>query len=588
MAQLNLPLYNPQDRGRLNALRNILAAVSDELRRQAPVARGIVDFTVNELPQIFRQFTPFTIYPVDYNASPASPYPFEVFDLVQQPRDREVFITVAELVKKLDVPTLSEPLKDVELIGIDESLVDNPLPHSILTFLKSVAFRMYQLPDGTSAEAAGPIVSDLRMPLRESETAESEHKLLSYIRNNYIAYVSALTSLAFGRTPFVVMHGPLIRPIGGFSNITFDYQTALELFNINLEDAGEFDPPQGNTSPVVQGDSFTANNMTFVPKDALNGEKNLVRFNEFCLRTCNRQCSMVNVFSNENAIPKPVKKVTRDMIRQRDYPGFCLYFWMLRSLLDLSRLKKISIASVVENVSAATEMIRFVFPSLLAIPQARQRVDRSSLRAALQAIKVNYPSEEYLRSELYQQVKQTIEKLRLTDSNIFSYLLAEGQYTAPVQIYRYRTRNTFIRVLGDGAWGIDNNFETLLEKLFPVSPIEARPYSHPGYRVLMSYLRTTPLREPVRVEYFDLPHLNPAEKIIGPIYLLSLPYQEYGLPIILYYADKLARTPTQLVRTIIEREYLELVLQNRFSDPVSILSVLGRLTRGYFQREGLR
>jgi hypothetical protein len=104
----------------------------------------------------------------------------------------------------------------------------------------------------------------------------------------------------------------------------------------------------------------------------------------------------------------------------------------------------------------------------------------------------------------------------------------------------------------------------------------------------MSYLRTTPLREPIRVEYFDLPNVASHRKLIGSIYLLSLPYQEYGLPVLLYYADKLARTPVKLIRTIIEREYMDLVLQNRFSDPVSILRVLGRLTRGYFQREGFR
>jgi hypothetical protein len=103
----------------------------------------------------------------------------------------------------------------------------------------------------------------------------------------------------------------------------------------------------------------------------------------------------------------------------------------------------------------------------------------------------------------------------------------------------------------------------------------------------MSYVRTTPLREPIRVEFFDLPHLQPPEQVIGPTFLLSLPYQEYGIPMILYYADKLARTPTQLVRAIIEREYYDLVLQNRFSDPVDIMRVLGRLTRNYFQREGL-
>lgn len=272
------------------------------------------------------------------------------------------------------------------------------------------------------------------------------------------------------------------------------------------------------------------------------------------------------------------------MIRQRMYPGFCLYFWVLRSLFDLSRLSGTIIASVIEDVSAATEMIRFVLPSLLAIPQVRQQVERSALQPALHATRIKYPAQPHQRFDLYQQTKHTIERIGLSDSTIFSYVLAEGQYTTPVQTYRYRTRNTFVRVLGDSWLGIRDEFETILEALFPE---QMQASSHPGYRVLMSYLRTTPLREPVRVEFFDLPQV-PAQSIIGSLYLLSLPYQEYGMPVILYYADKLARTPTRLIRTIIEREYLELVLQNRFSDPVSIMRVLGRLTRGYFQREGLR
>ena len=78
MAQLNLPLYNPRDRGRLNALRTMVAAVSEELRRQAPVAQGIIDFTVNQFPQILRQYTP------------------------------------------LDTADLAAPLQGVEILGIDE------------------------------------------------------------------------------------------------------------------------------------------------------------------------------------------------------------------------------------------------------------------------------------------------------------------------------------------------------------------------------------------------------------------------------------------------------------------------------------
>lgn len=583
MSQLNLPLYSPRDRGRLNALRNMVAAVSDELRRQAPVVQGIVDFTVSQLPQIVRRNTPLDIMSAGSPPVSASPYPFDILDFVQTVDRPEVFATAASLIGYLDITSLAEPLQDVELIGIDESQVDTPLPQAALAFLKSIAFRMYRLPSGDPDEAAGPLLSELRMQLREDEAFESENKLLGYIRNNFIAYISALTALAFGRVPFVVLHGPLVRAIGGFSHLTFDYETARELLNINLADAGEFELPQGANVPVLSGDNSTTQNLPLAPGQAVNGESNLRQFNEFCLRKCGRLCAAVHAFP-DRSVPPSRSKATREMVREREYPGFCLYFWVLRSLLDLSRLSRITVASVIEDVSAATEMTRLIFPSLLAIPRARQQIEQSALQAALRATNISLPADPNRRRDLYQEAKRTIDRLRLSDSNIFSYILAEGQYTSPVQIYRYRTQNTFLRVLGDGWLGIRNEFETILEALFPE---HVQGDSHPGYRLLMSYVRTTPLREPIRIEYFDLPHLTP-KRVAGPVYLLSLPYQEYGIPIILYYADKLARTPTRLVRTIIEREYLELVLQHRFSDPVSIMRVLGRLTRSYFQREGLR
>ena len=49
----------------------------------------------------------------------------------------------------------------------------------------------------------------------------------------------------------------------------------------------------------------------------------------------------------------------------------------------------------------------------------------------------------------------------------------------------------------------------------------------------------------------------------------------------------IGHNPKQLVRTVVEREYLELTLQDR-DDPVSVMRLLGRLTRNYFQREGLQ
>jgi hypothetical protein len=585
--QPTLPLYTPRDRGRLYALRNILAAITDELRTQAPVAQEVVQFAALDLPHILRKHTPLNLLSAHpANPTRISPYPFEILDLVRPVQGQtrpEVFPTVADLTRRLDIADLASLLQHRELIGIDESQVDSPLPHSALTFLKSVAFRMYHIPDHPPDEQAGPIVSEMRMKLSEDESFESENKLIGYIRNNFVAYVSGLTALAFQRNPYIVLHGPLVRAIGGFSGIAFNYATAKELFNINLAEAGEFEVPTGKGKPVVTGDATTRYNLPLVPQEAVDGDTNLRKFNEFCLKSCGRQCAQRRVYP-DHAVPPARDRVTKDMIEGRSYPGFCLYFWMLRSLLDLCRLSGTVVVSVVEDVSAATEMTRLVLPSLLAEPHARTAIS-AALTRAMRAINVTFPAQPHQRGDLYRQTKNLIERLTLSDSNIFSYVLSEGEYTAQVQAYRYQTQNTFVEALADSWLGIPDNFQLILNALFPAT---APVTGHPGYRVLMSYLRTTPLREPVRVEYFDLTGQQDHKKIMGSVYLLSLPYQEYGIPILLYYADKLARTPTKLIRTIIEREYMDLVLQNRFSDPVSILRVLGRLTRGYFQREGLQ
>jgi hypothetical protein len=50
--QPTLPFYTPRDRGKLYALRNILAAIEDDRRTQAPVAQEVVKFTVQDLPHI--------------------------------------------------------------------------------------------------------------------------------------------------------------------------------------------------------------------------------------------------------------------------------------------------------------------------------------------------------------------------------------------------------------------------------------------------------------------------------------------------------------------------------------------------------
>jgi hypothetical protein len=571
-----------EDRGKLNATRSIIAAISDELREEQGNTSSVVDFLTEEFPEILEDEEPIPILSTD--GEEISPEDFEIKDFVQADDRPDVYGSAQYLIDSLNAEDLAEPLRGSEVIGIDESKVDTPLPQSALSLLRTVAFRMFKDEEGNMHEAAGPIVNEMRHNFSDDEAFSNENELIGYIRNNFVAYASALMSKAHDRDPFVVLHGPLIRAIGGFSRIDFDYSTAKKLLNIDLGDEEEVEVPDGEEA--IEGDEHTTRNLPLDPTDALDGSKNLKKFNQFCGKC--QQCKLGKKAFRDEARPKHDEGEASEWeAKARRYPGLCLYFWVLRSLFDLARLGEFPVVSVVERVSRATEATRFLFPSLLSTSDARQEIENSSLASVLQQVGVDFNGKGGQR--LYQEAHQAIDELNLTDSNILTHSLEEGQYTNPLPIRRYRPHSENNRDLGRSRWGLDdggNSHASILRELFP-SPEDAEEVSNGEYRVMMSYLRSTPLREPVRVEYFDLPHLDNPRDVIGPTYLMSIPYQEFGLPLILYYADKLAHTPKQLVRTVVEREYLELTLQDR-DDPVSVMRLLGRLTRNYFQREGLQ
>ena len=45
------------------------------------------------------------------------------------------------------------------------------------------------------------------------------------------------------------------------------------------------------------------------------------------------------------------------------------------------------------------------------------------------------------------------------------------------------------------------------------------------------------------------------KEVLASIYVASLPYDSYGLPIFLYYADKMARMPKEMI-SIVTESYL--------------------------------
>jgi len=70
-----------EDRGKLNATRSIIAAISDELREEQGNTSSVVDFLTEEFPVILEAEEPISILSTD--GEEISPEDFEIKDFVQ-------------------------------------------------------------------------------------------------------------------------------------------------------------------------------------------------------------------------------------------------------------------------------------------------------------------------------------------------------------------------------------------------------------------------------------------------------------------------------------------------------------------------
>jgi len=267
---------------------------------------------------------------------------------------------------------------------------------------------------------------------------------------------------------------------------------------------------------------------------------------------------------------------------KRNYAGFVVYLFLLNKLFEKAKEDRAVIVGIVEDVSQATELIKIVFPSLFFtnkqfyqfLPNKIEEILRSNFKLEFPKKNSNIPIWEINR-QIYKTSYNICKKLGISDTIIFTNLLSEAQYLFPIPIFRYQTRKFFKDKFGYSEYGIDNAYKPFIDKFFP----------YPDYKVLATYLRTTPYREPIRVEFFDAYSDNDKEAIIGLTYYLSLFYHQYGLPIILKYVDKLARTPKTLVERIVRFEVENALLNQNFSfEPEQLLRLFKNLSRDFFRR----
>jgi len=579
-----------RDVGAQKALIHEHLIIPKEIRKNRENLKSVIDFKIKIIPKLIKNKGELKIK--NYKGNKISPYPLKIESFLL---DRSQYSnTIHDLIQNLDKDVLYKIFRDknkIELIGIDESKVEKPFQGCVFAYLKSVAFRISKCEHGQD-EAIGPVVRDLRVSFRGEGMFEKKNQFWGYLRNMYVAWIAIKNAIHCGYHPIVFMHGPLVRAIGGFTDIILSKEEAVRVFSIRTDELDTF-----------EGSVFSEEN--------IEGEDFLREFHEIELKNYHiiygypdedKRFSEIKKDFVEGSLAYKIKEsigVFRDDKRrdewakalpidprtgdQKDFKdrekfiGLSIYFYLLNKLYTVCKKHNVYLASVVENVENSTEFVQYVLPTLFYeedIPSKIRKILNKTYGMEYPTYPKQQTSADKLRfsRKLYKYIFNMIYRLNITDAVVLTYLLDEGEFTTPLQTYRYFTRKFYEENLGHTEYGIDNDYEGILEFFF--NPQEKG--------ILFSYLRTTPLREPIRVEFFDIYGVD-YKYLLGATYLLSLFYYSYGLPIILYYVDKIARTHKRLFDSIIEH-VVYLTLRDEEFTIEDVLRLSGHFSRKFWER----
>ena len=131
----------------------------------------------------------------------------------------------------------------------------------------------------------------------------------------------------------------------------------------------------------------------------------------------------------------------------------------------------------------------------------------------------------------------------------------KSEFTAPLPIRRYFTCDRNEDIFGF-RFGSSFVSEAPAREAWIANIVDTL-YPFKDYRMLMSFVRTSELKAPIRVEFLESGDVKNWHEVLASIYITSLPYSSYGLPIFLYYADKMARMPKVVISTVTESYLIE-------------------------------
>ena len=403
------------------------------------------------------------------------------------------------------------------IISVDESIVDKESFVGEVAYRHSCAFG-YQVPKPeTSLQERVLAVSSI-LRLQDEEDFDNKMRFLPYLLNLYVAYYTAKILQSLNEPIFaVILHGPLIRHIGPFLNLLFRKEDIKSVVTADADPPGEI---ADEVKKIADG-----------------------RLLDLIVAEPSYQDSL-NQFIDLSSSEQEVEIQTR--LREGDVPGICFYFSLLRKLSDLANEMNFHLIGCVESTS-------FTEYSNLYMQYQIERFGQE-------------PAQQEVLAQLYstfdvENFGDLIKKSGWDDEMVQSFSLefdrqsVKSEFTQPVPIRRYfpSRRNEDIFKIRFGCTGVyesraqENVINQILDALYPFK----------NYRMLMSFVRTSELKAPIRVEFLEQGDRDDWREILASIYVASLPYSSYGLPIFLYYADKMVRTPKKIISNVTESYMFE-------------------------------
>ena len=448
-------------------------------------------------------------------------------------------------------------MKGKWVISVDESIIDQE------SFVRNVAYRHscafgYKIPEAQNPPDEGVLAVSSILRLQDDEHFDNKMQFLPYLLNLYVAFYTAKILQGLGEPIFaVILHGPLIRMIAPFLKLLFEKDVIQRVVT-------------ADTVPPIQIDKIT-NELKDEIKGIASGKLlDLITEDE-------DYKSSVELFLDLFEA-KEKERIGKIINEERQIPGICFYFSLLKKLSDLASDMDFQLIGCVDKASS-TE-----YSSLFMQYQIELFGKDSSQQKILNKLYKTVESEDFTT---------LIKKSGWDDEMLQSFSLKfdrhsiESEFTLPVPIRRYfpAGTNKSIFNVSFGSTSYRHNpaqermLNGIIDNLFPFNK----------YRMLMSFVRTSELKAPIRVEFLEIGNKDNWHQVLASIYVFSLPYSSYGLPIFLYYADKMARTPKKIIASVTKNYMFEQVKRTLHRlDPINFtqvcLAATQKLRRDFYDR----